>query len=124
LWRQAFDAVDSRVAPRLEEATRSSAFAELLSLAARAQAGVRGEFEARTRRLWHLVNLPAGSDVTRLRRQVAGLDREVRQLTAVLERTLEERDGKEVDDEPVAQPGHGAGGSRSPGRRAQRSPRP
>ena len=34
---------------------------------------------------WYLVNLPAGSDVTRLRDQVVTLDRRVRELTRALE---------------------------------------
>jgi hypothetical protein len=33
-----------------------------------------------TARLWHVANLPAGSDVQRLRVQIGQLDREVRRL--------------------------------------------
>ena len=38
-----------------------------------------------TARAWHLVNLPAGSDVSRLRAQIGALDREVRRLGLQLE---------------------------------------
>jgi hypothetical protein len=37
-------------------------------------------------RLWHLMNLPAGSDLQRLRIQVGALDREVRRLSLQLDR--------------------------------------
>jgi len=36
-------------------------------------------------RVWHLVNLPAGTDVHRLRKQIGALDRDVRRLTFQLE---------------------------------------
>ena len=37
---------------------------------------------------WHLLNLPTGSGVTRLRRQLGALDREIRRLSLQLERQL------------------------------------
>ena len=57
----------------------------------------RGAVEARSRRLWHLVNLPAGSDVARLRRQVAELDRELRRRrrAAARARPLARQDDRE-----------------------------
>ena len=36
-------------------------------------------------RVWHLVNLPAGTDVHRLRKQIGALDRDVRRLSLQLE---------------------------------------
>jgi hypothetical protein len=107
-WR-VFDKAEQTVAPRLEEAVRSSAFLGALSLAARAQARVRRDVERRSRRLWHLVNLPAGSDVTHLRRQVAELDRELRRMEIALERALaDRRRGEEDHGDRPAQPGRRA----------------
>jgi hypothetical protein len=40
--------------------------------------------------MWHLLNLPAGSDIKRLSRQVASLDRELRQLRGELNREIED----------------------------------
>ena len=37
-------------------------------------------------RVWHLMNLPAGTDLRRLRMQVGALDREVRRLSLQLDR--------------------------------------
>ena len=36
-------------------------------------------------RVWHLVNLPAGTDLQRLRVQIGALDRDVRRLSLQLE---------------------------------------
>lgn len=117
LWR-AFDAAERAVAPRLEGAVRSREFLDALGLATRARARVQRELEARSRRLWHALNLPAGSDVNRLRRQVADLDRELRQVNAALERALETQGRPEEESDADA------ARSRPPGRRAQRAPSP
>src|SRR3954447_23780680 len=78
-WRRAFDRVEGPLGSTLEDVARSERFAQALGLTTRARAGVRHELERQTRRLWHAANLPAGSDVAHLRRQVAALDRELRQ---------------------------------------------
>lgn len=85
LWRQVFDRIDGQLAPRLEGFVQTSTFADGLSLTLKAQAAARRELERRTRQLWHTANLPAGSDVSRLREQVAALDRQVRLLTTALD---------------------------------------
>lgn len=90
LWRQAFDTAERAVAPHLEQAVQATAFAQALALAGHARAGARRWAERRTSGLWHLVNLPAGSDLRRLREQVTGLERQVRLLTAALEQSREE----------------------------------
>ena len=43
-------------------------------------------------RVWHLMNLPAGTDLQRLRMQVGALDREVRRLSLQLDRDAREPD--------------------------------
>src|SRR3954469_25361249 len=83
-WRRAFDRVEGPLGAALEDVARSARFAEALGLTTRARAGVRRELERQTRRVWHAANLPAGSDVAHLRRQVAALDRELRQVRRAL----------------------------------------
>jgi hypothetical protein len=129
LWKL-FDTAEQAVAPRLEDLVRTEGFAQALGLAARSQAAIRHGLEARSRRVWHLVNLPAGSDVAHLRRQIAQLDRELREVRRALERA-EARRSKEEDDDDAPTPGAGgasrprrAAGPRPAGRRAQRAPRP
>ena len=96
LWRRAFDRVEAPLGAALEEMTHSGTFADALGLAARTRAGLRRELERRTRRLWHMANLPAGSDVAQLRRQIAALDRELRQVRRALEQA-ERRRGADGD---------------------------
>jgi hypothetical protein len=132
LWR-IFDAADRVVAPRLEEVVHSGTFLGGLGLVARVQARLRRAVDARTRAAWHLVNLPAGSDVARLRRELAALDREVRRLSTTLERAMAGQAPAEEDDDARDPRGAGNGsasrvrraaGPRSPGRRAQRPSSP
>src|SRR4051812_3037615 len=132
LFWKAFDAVDEQVAPRLEQAVRSSGFLEVVGLALRAQARVRRDAERRSRRVWHLLNLPAGSDVTHLKRQIAHLDRELRRVNAALEAAEDRQDRPEevtdADDPQRAverRAGAGRGARPRPARGgAQRPPRP
>ena len=85
LWRQAFDSAERAVAPRAESLVRTPGFSLGAALVRRAQTLARGTARDVTARAWHLLNLPAGSDVTRLRAQIGALDREVRRLGLQLE---------------------------------------
>jgi hypothetical protein len=85
LWRQAFDAAERVVTPKAEELVRTPSFAVGAALVRRAQGVARDTARGLSARVWHLVNLPAGSDVARLRAQIGSLDREVRRLTIQLE---------------------------------------
>ncbi|HSP39107.1 MAG TPA: hypothetical protein VLR26_15295 [Frankiaceae bacterium] len=118
LWRQAYDAVDTRVAPPLESLVQTKRFAQVLSLGLRAQNEAWRAVERRSRQLWHLVNLPAGSDVTRLREQVVTLDRRVRELTRTLEETHRAQSAEPARD------GRSAGAAHPPRSRTQRTSRP
>jgi hypothetical protein len=137
LWRQAFDAAERAVAPRAEDVVRSEAFSLATALARRAQNVAGNSIQGLTARAWHLVNLPAGSDISRLRAQIGSLDREVRRLTLQLEserrRAARSVSRPEPTDSPTtttedsdadgAQPADGAR-PRPPRRRAQRPARP
>jgi hypothetical protein len=85
LWRQAFDAAERAVAPRAENLVRTPEFNVGAALVRRAQNLAKDSARSLTARAWHLINLPAGSDVSRLRAQIGSLDREVRRLTLQLE---------------------------------------
>jgi hypothetical protein len=91
-------------------------FAQALSLGLRASVEARRFVERRSRRLWHLVNLPAGSDITRLREQVVTLDRRVRELS----RALEEANRRAQSAEP-ARDGRKSGQPHTSRSRAQRA---
>jgi len=114
LWLRAFDAAERALAPRLEEAVQSPAFADALTFALRAQGAARRAVEERTRALWHLANLPTATDVAALRREVAVLDRELQDIGAALERALADRE--ETDDAQAAPAVRGAARARGPAR--------
>lgn len=84
-WRQAYDAAERRVTPHADRLVRTSHFAVGSAVLRRAEKFARNSAEGATARVWHLLNLPAGSDVSRLRTQIGALDREVRRLTVQLE---------------------------------------
>jgi len=124
LLRKGFDVVEGAAGRRLEEFVRTGTFAEALGLATRARAGLEREVERRTRRALHVFNLPAASDVTRLRRQVASLDHEVRRLTAALERAqrADRRDEEAPDAGDRTQRGGARAGGAARPRPARRAP--
>jgi hypothetical protein len=85
LWRQAFDAVERRVAGPTETAVRSDLFNDAVALTFRVQRRLQREVERRSRRALHSVNLPAASDVKRVSDQLATLERQLRSLQRELE---------------------------------------
>ena len=101
LWRRLYDSAERAVAPRLESVVRTEQFAQGAALAGRAQATARTQVAAVSARMWHLVNLPAGTDIDRLRTQIGALDREVRRLALRLEQQQAQddarTDGEETD---------------------------
>jgi hypothetical protein len=114
LWRQAFDTAERAVAPRAERLVRTPGFHVGVSLLRRAETLARSSARDLTARAWHLVNLPAGSDVVRLRAQIGALDREVRRLGLQLEAERRRPAGSPIrsttedDDADGAQPTDGA----------------
>jgi hypothetical protein len=129
LWRRAYDVADRVVTPRLEELVRTPGFAQGAALLRRVEALTRSAARDVSARAWHLLNLPAGSDVQRLRAQVGQLDREVRRLIVRAEnnaagtRYASIPIPEEIPNGPRSESADGAG-ARPPRRRAQRSPRP
>jgi len=100
LWRRLYDTAERAVAPRLESVVRTEHFARGAALTEWAQATARARVEALSARVWHLMNLPASTDIARLRTQVGALDREVRRLSLRLEQQAHNdgcTDGKETD---------------------------
>jgi hypothetical protein len=85
-WRRAYNAVERNVSPRVEALVRSDGFARTTAVIARSRRLADNRVNAIAARLWHLMNLPAGTDLQRLRIQVGALDREVRRLSLQLDR--------------------------------------
>jgi len=85
LWRRLYDTAERAVSPRLESVVRTDHFARGAALAGWAQSTARTQVAALSARVWHLVNLPSGTDIARLRGQIGALDREVRRLALHVE---------------------------------------
>jgi HAMP domain-containing protein len=114
LWRRLYDSVERAVAPPLDSLVRSERFARGMALASWATSMTRELGTELSARVWHLVNLPAGTDVARLRTRIGELDREVRRLALRLERSTGEPRGATSDpaaSQPVDQPAEGRRGA-------------
>jgi hypothetical protein len=109
------------VAPHAESLVRTPGFSTGVAVLRRAQVLARSSARGLTARAWHLLNLPAGSDVSRLRAQIGALDREVRRLTVQLEK--ERRPPTPTEEAPDADRAQPAGGARPrPARRRTQRP--
>jgi hypothetical protein len=129
LWRRAYDVADRAVTPRLEELVRTSGFAQGTAFLRWAEAIGRSAARDVSARAWHLLNLPAGSDVQRLRAQIGQLDREVRRLIVRAENSAAGNRRASIatpEELPNGPRSKSAGGSgpRPARRRAQRPPGP
>ena len=94
LWLKAVYKVERAVGTRVEAAVRSDTYFDLVAESQRRQKQARALAEGLSRRCLHLVNLPAGSDVRRLREQLARMDRRLSSIQKELaELEAVERDG-------------------------------
>jgi hypothetical protein len=89
-WRKAFDAVERRVAGPVESGVRTDAFNDAMAVVYRTRREFQRGIEWQLRRVLHLANLPAATDVKRVSEQVAALHHDLR----VLQRDLDRRNGR------------------------------
>lgn len=83
-FRDVYNAVDRTLAPRVEAAVQTRQAAEAAGMVVRIRSALGNRIDAISARVWHTVNLPTGTDINRLRRQIGELDREVRRLSLEL----------------------------------------
>jgi hypothetical protein len=81
LWLRAVYRVERAIGAPIEAAVRSDAYFDVVAHATRTRALTIGAVEGVSRRCLHLVNLPAGTDVRRLREQLARMERRIQSLT-------------------------------------------
>lgn len=91
LWRQMYNRWEQAVTPGLQQVTASNGFRDLLAVSMKANADLTREIERASRQWLHLWNLPAASDVRRLRQQVSSLEGELLAIRNELERQGAER---------------------------------
>lgn len=84
-WRQGYDAIESMIGSQLEQLVRSDRFAQAAGVIVQVQRELEQRGSRLSRQVLHRLNLPAGSDVSRLLTEIGDLKTQVRQLTAQLE---------------------------------------
>jgi hypothetical protein len=94
MWRAPYDAAERFMGPQADAFVRSDHFASIASALTGIQRVVGRGIDDIATAMWHLVNLPAGTDVQKLRQQVGALDREVRRLSLKLDQH-DDRAGRE-----------------------------
>ncbi len=77
---------EKRVAPQLKTALESTHFFNAVGVVTEVRRQVNSRGERLTRGLLHRVNLPAGSDITRLLTEIGRLQNQVRELSVQVER--------------------------------------
>lgn len=91
--RDLYNAFEQVATPIAHGISESEEFAKLAAVVTTVNKAVRSEANKLQARAWHAVNLPAGTDVQSLKRQVGALDREVRLLALELERARQQAKG-------------------------------
>lgn len=102
--RDLYNAFEQVATPIAQGVTESEEFAKFAAVFATVNKTVRAEANKLQARAWHAINLPAGTDLQGLKRQVGALDREVRLLALELERARQQ--AKEVNRRGTSGPEH------------------
>ncbi|HLJ02126.1 MAG TPA: hypothetical protein VKT31_01725 [Solirubrobacteraceae bacterium] len=85
LWLRAVYRLERAIGEPLETALHSDTYFDLITELTRARASTSQTLEGVSRRLLHLLNLPAGSDIRRVREQLGRMERRLAQLSKELE---------------------------------------
>lgn len=103
-WLDTFLKLERTIGGRVEEAVTSDAYYDLVARATRARKRLSGGVESLQEEWLHLFNLPAGTDVRRLREQVSRLERELEALTLALADREEAPENRADADPPKPRP--------------------
>ncbi len=106
-WRRAFDAAERTITPRVEALVRTSEFSRSTAWGFGVRAAARTGVTDLSTRVWHALNLPAATDIQRLRSQVGAVDRDIRRLSLRLEslRVEQAQNGVPENGSPRAETG-------------------
>ena len=90
LWLRFVLSAERAIGVPVEAAVRSDAYFDAVAQVNKTAARLSGAVEGVSKRGWHALNLPAGTDVRRLREQLARMDRRMAEMSKQLE-DLEQR---------------------------------
>jgi hypothetical protein len=92
LWLRAVHRLERTIGEPLESAVHSDTYFDLVTELLRFKGRTERRLEGISRRLLHLVNLPAGSDIRRVREQLGRVERRLAALS------------NELDDDAIVEP--------------------
>lgn len=93
LWLRAVHRLERAVGEPLEAALHSDSYFDLVTEMLRVRASTERRLEGVSRRMLHLLNLPAGSDIRRVREQLASVERRLAALSKDLDDAAADRRG-------------------------------
>jgi len=96
LWLKLVLRLERAVGGPVESAVRSDTYFDLVAELNRGSRRLTGAVEGVSKRGLHLLNLPAGTDIRRLREQLARMDRRLLQISKELEQLERARDAEAV----------------------------
>jgi hypothetical protein len=85
LWLTLILRLERAVGARVEDAVRSDTYFDVVAELNRAKRQVTDAVESVSKRGVHLLNLPAGTDIRRVREQLARMERRLLQISKELE---------------------------------------
>jgi hypothetical protein len=94
LWLDVVLRAERLVGSRVEGAVHSDTYFDLVAELNRTKAFLTGTVEGISKRLWHLANLPAGTDLRRVREQLSRMERRLVELSKELD---EQREALEAE---------------------------
>jgi len=80
LWKKAYDTAEKQAGPLLAKLLANPTVIEAITLGTAIQKRASEDAAELIRRGLHGVNLPSGTDVRKVSNQIAGLERQIRQL--------------------------------------------
>ena len=92
LWLKLVLRLERAVGGPVEAAVRSDTYFDAIAEVHRGTRRLTGAVEGVSKRGLHLLNLPAGTDIRRMREQLARMDRRLLQISKELEQLERERD--------------------------------
>jgi hypothetical protein len=93
LWLRAVHRLERTIGEPLESALHSDTYFDLVTELLRVKGRTERSLEGISRRLLHLLNLPAGSDIRRVREQLGRVERRLAALSKELDDTIVEPAG-------------------------------
>jgi hypothetical protein len=84
-WRPLIDGIDQRVTPPANHLVRTNVFADVVAIATRLEVRIRRRMERQSAWLLHQYNLPAATDIRKVRAQLAAVEARLRDVSERLE---------------------------------------